>query len=103
MKIIRHLREITAIFNRINWMSKLGEVTTDTPFILTVKKCLFNLHVESNVFQGLWLNALLRLRPLEYRNSDWLLVIVEGGIAQERVDISSDCGGRGGAGAYVTG
>lgn len=102
MKIVRHSRENTAIFNGINWMSELGDVATNLPFTLTVKKCLFNLYVESNVSQGLWLNALLRLRPLEYTNSDWLLVIVEGGIAQERVDISSDCG-AGVGGAYVTG
>lgn len=102
MKIVRLLREVTAIFNGINLMSGLVDVSTVLPFIVTIKKCLFNLYVESNVSQGLWLNALLRFRPLEYRNSDWLLVIVEGGIAQERVDISSDCG-EGGGSAYVTG
>jgi hypothetical protein len=54
------------------------------------------------MFPSLWQNTLLRLCPLEYRNSDWLFAIVEGGIAQERVDISSDC--REGVGsAYVTG
>jgi hypothetical protein len=39
---------------------------------------------------------------LAYSNSDWLVVILEGGRAQERVDISSDCRETVG-GAYVTG
>jgi hypothetical protein len=106
INIVHHLREITAICNGMNWISAL-ETSHHIflPFIATVMKRLFNLYAKRNACRCFWLNALLSLCPLEYRNSDWLLVIVEGGIAEERVDISLDCGGgegRGG-GAYVTG
>jgi hypothetical protein len=72
------------------------------PFIATVMKRLLNLYAKPNACRCLWLNALLSLCPLEYRNSDWLLVIVEGGIAEERVDISLDCGGGRGGKAVLT-